>query len=230
MALKKFLNKENLHHAYLIEGDYQEIILELNSFLKEKEIEKNNLDLNYFNFITLKIDDAFYLKSILNQKKISSQKRIIIIHTHNFLLEAQNTLLKIFEEPNLDTHLFLIMPNASILLKTLFSRFYFINNLNKIKKDTFEIQKFISLSLKEKLILIKDLIKDKEENPKATAFLFLNSLESYLNQNLNKINNIYALEHIIKVREYLYESGSSLKNLMESVAIVLTNLELKKDN
>lgn len=232
----KHITENNLHHAYLIEGKIDFILPELLLFLEKINIKtKNNSDFISLSFDVLKIQDAQYIKSLTNEKKNTAHKRVFLITVNNFLLEAQNTLLKIFEEPKLDNHFFIISPDTNSLLKTLISRFYLIKTEQK-KFINLEIaEKFIKKDLKERLLFIKELLlenKETEDNvlqisSREKAIGFLDSLELALKQNLlflKEKKNISKFEHILKVREFLKQPGSSIKMLMESIAIVVPKL------
>src|SRR3989344_4999324 len=93
------LSKNSLHHAYLIEGDREKIVPEILEFLKSLGIEKGNPDFFHIELDSFKIDDARNLKSYATEKGFSMDKKVFLISANSFLLEAQNSLLKLFEEP-----------------------------------------------------------------------------------------------------------------------------------
>src|SRR3989344_1610534 len=100
------LNKDNLHHAYLIEGDKDKILPELLEFIEKLGVKQGSADFSQIELDTFKVEDARNLKSYAMEKGFSAQKKIFIISANSFLLEAQNTLLKVFEEPIENTHFF----------------------------------------------------------------------------------------------------------------------------
>lgn len=235
MNLLKHLDKNNLHHAYLIEGEKEKTTSEILSFLAEMGIVlKNNPDFYHFSIDIFKIDDAKNLKSLTTEKSFNLGKKIFLISTNNFLLEAQNTLLKIFEEPANDVHFFIIVPNANIFLKTLFSRFYFIKTKNEQNDDT-EIENFLSMSLSDRINFCKEFLKEnKEENEdnifqesvKSRSLKFLNSLEAVLHQKYKlDSSSEYIFNHFMKVREFLKQPGSASKTLLESISLIVPILK-----
>jgi hypothetical protein len=229
------LDKNNMHHAYLIEGEYKEIFPEILEFMKEIKIETvGNPDFSITFFDSFKIEDARNLKLNSSEKGFSLKKKIYIISANNFLLEAQNTLLKMFEEPIEDTHFFIIIPNADILLKTLISRFYLIRTKNNPENSLRESEMFMSMSIKDRILFIKNLLADEKNTneeefsintntSRAKAIKFLNELEISLYNKYSKEDkkNVCLFEQIFKVREFLSQPGSSSKTLMESVALLL---------
>ena len=235
------LDKNNLHHAYLIEGAREEVIPEILNFLNEINIETTgNPDFSNISFDSFKIEDARNIKINSSEKGFSGNvtkglaKKIYVISANSFLLEAQNTLLKMFEEPIENTHFFLIVPDVSVLLKTLVSRFYLIKFESNIENELKKAEKFISMSIKERLDFIKDLLVNEEEEnvinlntAKSKSLKFLNALEVSLHKRFisNKDPSIKKsfdfFNQIFKAREFIIQPGSSLKSLMESIALTI---------
>jgi len=231
------LDKNNLHHAYLIEGAREEIVPELLKFVESLGVKTSaNPDFCHISVDSFKIEDARNLKSVEYEKGFSTGKKIFLISANNFLLEAQNTLLKIFEEPIENTHFFLIVPDKNTLLKTLVSRFYLIETKTSLEKELKEAEKFIKMPLKNRIDFLKESLAESEEeeiividSTRSKALKFLNALESVLVSKMpfdkKMSRGIFDTQacfaHIFKVREYLNQPGSSAKSLMESVALIL---------
>lgn len=240
MGIKMHLSK-NLHHAYLLEGERDKLALEVLAFLKTIDFKTSgNPDFAHIVLDTLRAEDARSLKSMMTEKSLTGEKRIFLISVNSFLLDAQNTLLKMFEEPVPHTHIFLIVPDASSLLKTFFSRFYFISALEEAGEEL-ETKKFLNMPKTERLEFIKEFLVEEDwedengeeitptDSVRAKASRFLNSLESRLYDSLVKDKNMVDIfEHFFKVRQFLRQPGSSVKNLMESVAFILPVLPQKK--
>lgn len=242
MSILKHLDKNNLHHAYLIEGLCGTAVLEIQEFLKSLDIKViGNPDFIHIQLDSLKIEDARNLKSYATQKSFSGAKRIFIVSTNNFLLEAQNSLLKMFEEPIEDTLFFIIIPDINVLLKTFVSRFYLIKEKNLIEVG--DAEKFILMPFKDRIDFIKELLtkedgEDEEGNEvvvldsvRSKALKFLNTLEFVLHGKIiKKISrtalgiDVSVFQHFFKVREFLRMPGSSTKILMESVALIIPNM------
>jgi DNA polymerase III subunit delta' len=230
-------DKNNLHHAYLIEGKKEEIIPDVLEFLKSIGIAtKGNPDFNQIVLDSFKIEDARNLKAQSTEKAISPDKRVFIISINNFLIEAQNALLKMFEEPTPNTIFFLIIPDRAIILPTLLSRFYLIKSKSNLESDLKEAESFLTMSLAGRINFVKEMIaqSDDTEEDSETIFKnpvrpktikFLNALETVLHQKLMSktvfdTSTDYFYQ-IFKAREYLSQPGSSAKSLMESVALLI---------
>lgn len=252
LNISKHLDKDNLHHAYLIEGERQEVMPEILAFMKNLGINTTgNPDFCQISVDSFKIEDARSLKSYGIEKGFSSAKKIFIICANSLLLEAQNSLLKMFEEPIDNTHFFVVTSDANSLLKTLVSRFYLIRTKTDEGAELKEAEKFIDMPLKNRIDFIKELLAEAEEkdeegneivaldSTRSKALKFLNALELVLHNNyfgnssgllrsstgtLPVQNFQYNyFEHFFKVREFLRMPGSSTKSLMESVALIIPN-------
>ncbi len=237
--LSKHLNKNNLHHAYLIEGAREEIVPEIFSFCENLNIKTSgNPDFCHITIDNFKIDEAFDLRSMSGNRSFSPAKKIFVISVNSFSLDAQNVLLKMFEEPIENTHFFLVVPDTNSLLKTLVSRFYVISARQGLAEEAKSAEKFINMPLQKRIDFIKELLVEPEEedserneivvldSTRSKALKFLNALESTLHKKLISKGTFDTgfFEHIFKVREFLRMPGSSTKTLMESVALIVPNL------
>jgi len=236
--LIEHFDKNNLHHAYLIEGMYSEIVPEILKFIEILGIGiVGNPDFYHISIDSFKMEDACNLKSLSLEKGFSSNKKIFLISANNFLLEAQNTLLKMFEEPIENTHFFIITPDINILNKTLISRFYLIRTKVNLEKELIEANKFIIMHLRDRIDFIKELIADNDDefdddtetvissSARSKSLKFLNALELVLHQKfiLKPNISINFFNQIFKVRKFLSQPGSSIKTLMESLALAIPN-------
>ena len=211
------------HHAYFIHA-FKDSVHHLKEYLKEKFNihHAQNPDFYHEKFEVLGIDESRKIKeSHLSKSFTEGSKRIFVIEADGMTQEAQNSFLKIFEEPNKDSHFFLVMPSIETLLPTLRSRLHVVN-----KKDTNpsfkEIEKFLKLSKKEKVDFVDELAKriSDEEATKSDAQEFLAGLEIALYAN-GVEKNKKALQAILKARDYINDRSSSVKQLLEYVALSL---------
>jgi DNA polymerase III delta prime subunit len=189
-----------------------------------------NPDLVHIHLDTFRRDDALELRSFGSQKSFSAGKKIFIVSTNSFLAEAQNTLLKMFEEPRENMHFFLVMPDINSLLKTVISRFFVIRLEKQKKEESADALKFLKMSPRDRVEFMKELLAEPEDDEEAgasdsvrsKALNFLNSLESALHNKIADKNfPVACFEHILKVRKYLRMPGSSAKTMMESVALII---------
>lgn len=220
-------NLQNLHHAYLIEGDRQENLPLLLGALKNINIKiENNPDFHFLTFDSFKIDDARAIKQRESEKSFVEGKKIFIISAGGFLSEAQNALLKSLEEPKEDTHFFILVDRVNVMIPTLVSRCLVVKNNNQENKYSKKAEVFIKMNLKDRIDFIKSFLAEKKEqeegdNVKNEVLNFLNALEQTLYKNKSKLNP-RIFEHLMNIRGALYQPGSSAKMLFESVAIELS--------
>ncbi len=230
------LDKKNPHHAYLIEGRREEVTPNIILFAESLGVKTaGNADLSVMHIDSFKVEDARALKILASERGYES-KRIFIVSTNSFLLEAQNTLLKIFEEPIENTIFFLIVPDVNALLPTLISRFYLIKAKGESAEGLKDAEKFITLPLVRRIDFLKELLAEPEEDDEAEiasqdsarskALQFLNQVEYVLHRETrSKLPfDPTPFEQMFKARKFLRMPGSSAKMLLESVALNIPNL------
>ncbi|MCE9585213.1 hypothetical protein K8Q94_01145 [Candidatus Nomurabacteria bacterium] len=235
MNIFENIDKNNLHHAYLIEGSREETMQIVLDFVESIEVKtSNNPDFTSISVDTFKVKDALVLRDMGGQKSFTTGKKIFVVYANSFIIEAQNLLLKMFEEPIENTHFFIIVPSTDSLLKTLISRFYLIRSDLNLKNEIKEAEKFIAMPMTARINFLKEMLvsPDKEDDEeeseevvsldstRAKALKFLNALEVVISSSL-KDSSASSFEHIFKVREFLRQPGSSAKMMMESVALIL---------
>ena len=72
---------------------------------------------------------AYYARDLKNrasESALGNTGKFFIIDTKAIVHEAQDALLKLFEEPTVGTHFFFILPNSEILKDTFRSRFQIV--------------------------------------------------------------------------------------------------------
>lgn len=208
----------NLHHAYLLLGDTDLIFNNLTRFLKE-DVGINiigNPDFWHGKFDNFTIEDARSISENSERKDFMGNKKVFIIQTDFISQEAQNSLLKVFEEPTEGTHFFIISPQ-DMLLPTLRSRMQVVYHGDLVQSGATSILK---MNIKERLAKVKEItdgISD-EENTKQDAISFLNSIEKELYLNGVEKNN-QGLKICEEARASLYDRGAPIKMIMENLLL-----------
>ncbi|MEK7086397.1 MAG: hypothetical protein AAB951_01255 [Patescibacteria group bacterium] len=113
-----------MHHAFVIEAEVEEGITFAQAWV-EKELGMkiaSNPDVVVMRYGLLTVDDARRVSELAAGKAFAGDTKAVIISASRAYHEAQNALLKVFEEPPAGTYLFLIMPSLGGLLPTLRSR------------------------------------------------------------------------------------------------------------
>lgn len=213
------------HHAYLLVGR-EETKDRLLSVLEQKHRVnlRGNPDLIVKDYDNLTIDDSRELKSLAEIKPVSRDgRRIFVVSVRGFTVEAQNALLKVFEEPGESVCFFLIVPSASLFLPTVRSRLRVIDQVRAPETDQVEIKKFLGLSLADRLGFVKDLLDDisKEKKTKQDALDFLDGLQSSIYASRGVRSGSKVFRSIETARKYLNDRSPSLKMLLEYVVLSL---------
>lgn len=213
-----------LHHAYFLAGDSEKVIPDLLSFLEEFVGVKisGNPDFWHRQFDTFTIDDARALADSQEEKDFGSGRKIFIIQTNLITEQAQNALLKVFEEPTSGTHFFLLMPQDT-LLPTLRSRFQILNMARvPLAKDS--ALSVLKMKMADRMNLAKEIsdsIKD-EKKTKQDAIQLVNQIESELYGNFNgELNSAEGLKMCQKTREVLSDNGAPVKMILENLMLNL---------
>ncbi len=215
--IDSYSKSNNLHHAYFLVGDAEDLFLKLRSFLEEQVGFKisGNPDFWHGKFQNFNIENSRDITARQERKDFSLGKKIFIIQTDFITEEAQNSLLKVFEEPTVGTHFFIISPQ-DVLLPTFRSRIQVVynNKLNKSKTN------FLDMKMKDRLSLVKEItdgISD-EEKTKQDAITLLNQIEQELyEKGILKTNK--SLEACSLARESLYDRGAPIKMILENLLI-----------
>lgn len=221
----------NLHHAYGILGNRNS---KLPLFLAKKlKISiAGNPDFFHERFETLTIDDSRRIKEFAVSRKFAADSpRIFLLEFFNATREAENALLKLLEEPEPGNHFFLVIPSVDVLLPTLRSRLLLLDIKDILSdggdesiKNNKDIEDFLNGSLKEKIAFVDALSSDISDGKKAKhdGFDFLNNLESFLhekNPEKSLVENNKTFNAIALARTYMNDRSSSLKMLLEYVAL-----------
>jgi len=218
---------QELSHAYLIEGGYERTRTSLFGFF-EKGLGMDihgNPDIFEHAFETFGIDDSRALKEMQSKRGIGKNGRFFVIYAESFTGEAQNALLKTFEEPAEDVHFFIVVPNADVLLPTLQSRFLRISAEEGAAKDeTSDARKlaleFASSKPHERLNIVKPMVEEKD---KKAAMSFLSELEYVFSKDASGTSDKASkdfLKEVIKYKGYLHARGSSVKMVLEALALL----------
>jgi len=224
-----------LHHSYCFNAGLDEVKENLFDFL-EKDLKfrtRGNPDFWFAEFDTLNVEGSRMIKETHFQKPTIGDLRVSVIYANFITEQAQNAMLKMFEEPSGGTCFFLISPSAGNLLATLKSRMVFLDvndkekSPNRADKNSLNAKEFLSATPANRLKKIKNLLDDisDEKESKIQVVNFLNQLETevYKRTNMGKASKheLFLLEEIEKCRSYASDFSPSLKILLEHLALVI---------
>jgi DNA polymerase III delta prime subunit len=213
-----YKNSEHLHHAYFfVEHKVGEFVDKLKNFLEEMVGIKtsSNPDFWHGEYETLTIDDARMITESSSRRDFANGRKVFIIQANFITEEAQNALLKVFEEPTPGTHFFIISPQ-DMLLPTLRSRVMVIAGTT----EETENESILDLKMNERLAKVKEITEaiSDEESTKQDAIIFLNRIEKELHtKGIEK--SAKALEICELARTSLYDRGAPVKIILENVML-----------
>jgi DNA polymerase III subunit delta' len=210
--------KDNLHHAYICVGDREQVLESVLSFVEEDLGIHilGNPDVRVEKFENFGIDDARRINSAQLKRAVTGGKMIFITSLVGATVEAQNSLLKMFEEPTENTYFFIISETAEIFLPTLLSRVQIeeIKSVNNLDTDRF-VKKFLLSTKAKRIDMLKEIIEEKD---KGEALRMLNALEREL-YSTRGAKESDSYEVINLCRRYISGRGASVKILMEYLAL-----------
>src|SRR3989344_1212515 len=163
---------DSLHHANLLVGRRELAESYVTSLLQKLGIKiSNNPDYFPFKNETFGIEEARGLTLLAGRKALGKEKIFLII-PGRITLEAQNALLKTFEEPFPNTYFFLGVREEALVIPTLRSRMRVI--ILDSLSETEEAKEFIKLPLSKRILFAKKFSDDGKN-----LTVFLDSLLSF---------------------------------------------------
>lgn len=213
-----FEHSKHLHHAYFVIGHkVEEVVSKLKHFLENTVGIKTsgNPDFTHRKFGTMTVEHASEIRDSESRRNIAGDKKVFIIEAETITLEAQNSLLKVFEEPNPGTHFFIVSPQDT-LIPTLRGRMQVFFHVTEEDKN----KSILKLDLKSRIAMVKDItdgIKD-EEGTKQDAVDFLNQIERELYEG-GVEKNAEKLKICQSTRDALYDRGAPVKIILENLVI-----------
>ncbi len=246
MSIKKALSPNvNFllsHHAYLLVGDrgyWREILQsELKDFLKLENLNSSP-DIWQQSFESFGIKEAHSLIEREARHGFGQAGRFFILTILSITPEAQNALLKTFEEPAPDAHFFIITRTAEMFLPTLRSRLVIVDSKvgqnevgSRVTRSNFvdaehllSADKFLKLDFPDRLEFIqKEFLKSKDKS-KSEIIDFVIELEKTLRSKINMRqitkDEQLALHELAKCQRYLQNPRSSNRLILEHLSLIL---------
>lgn len=145
-----------MHHAQLILGGTDSYLVSI-----PEEDRMPGSDVQVFQYETFGILESRQLQQTAYLSPVEREHRAFIVRFESITLEAQNALLKLFEEPPEAARFYISAPRKDLFIPTLLSRFY----IHDEEKDTglgADTQLFIEGSYKERLDSIAKKMKEKD--------------------------------------------------------------------
>ena len=206
----------NLHHANLLVGAPEQAESYLHSLCDRWGIRlPNNPDFFAFKMETFGIEEARELRLLSTRKAVSGQAlgKIFFIAPMRLTLEAQNTLLKTFEDPFPRTYFFLATRVESLIVPTLRSRMQTIRVSQDLTLGSRDAETFLSLSIKDRLLFARSFALEEK-----SLSVFLDSLLFLLRKQGGKGE---LLKNVYNVRRLVGDSLVTPRLVIEHLSLVL---------
>lgn len=209
------------HHAILLVANDRTQIAEslFNELLKQSPVHR------FFNQTVLDIEVA---RSIITWAQTSyNEKKVAVISFHTAGHEAQNALLKIFEEPRFGVKFILVTSNEEQIIPTVLSRLHHTRVLHG-DLNTDDAILFLKTKPRERMklesivsILSKVDEEDRKDREGVRAFIL--SLAYAL--SMNKGYSVYV-ESTLETASFASLPSTSGKSLLEYLSLLLPQISV----
>jgi hypothetical protein len=197
-----------MHHANLLIGSKEWALAQI-----PEGDATVGLDVSHRIFDRMSIADVRVLSYDASLTPIERPYRTFIIVAANILHEAQNALLKLFEEPNETTVFYLILQEEHLLLPTLRSRLHLLGT-EELKRKESIFRSFLDTSYANRLSMIAEKLK-ADDTEWVTELM--RGFEVYAHEAKDSA----LMSDVIMTLSYINAPGSSKKMLLEHLALSL---------
>ncbi len=232
MKRQHFAHAQHLrHHAFVIEAEDEEGIGVAQQWA-ERELGMKaigNPDIVVLRYGLFSVEDARRVADTVAGAPFAGEHKVVIIAARRVYHEAQNALLKLFEEPPPRTYLFLILPSLGSLLPTLRSRVQVLNT--HVGRTTSYIpegaaEEFMKASKEKRSALIKKLTSGKDEEERREnreeAIAIMNGIEAVAHEKLKRGGETATLlSDIATLRGHLYDRSAPVRMILEHLSFVI---------
>ncbi len=221
------------HHAFVIEAEAEEGVAAAQAWVK-KELgmkAQGNPDVIVMRYGLLSVEDARRISELAAGVAFAGDTKAVIISANRAYHEAQNALLKLFEEPPAGTYLFLTMPTLGGLLPTLRSRVQVLetNGGHHTSAIPETAEAFMKASKEKRSALIKKLTSGKDEDERREnreeALAIVNGIEAAAYaagwESLTLPKRAELLRDIQELRGHLYDRSAPVRMILEHLSLVL---------
>jgi DNA polymerase III delta prime subunit len=220
------------HHAFVIEAEAGQGIETAHAWiLRELQMKpKGNPDVVVLQYELFSVSDARRVSELAAGAPFAGESKVLVITASRAYHEAQNALLKIFEEPPAGTYLFLVLPTLGGLLPTLRSRVSILSASarNSSTAETADAKAFIQSSKEKRSAIIKKLTSGKDEEQRRAnreeAIALLAGIEAiaYAARKRGENKSVTALLFdIATLRAHLHDRSAPVRMILEHISLVL---------
>jgi DNA polymerase III delta prime subunit len=195
-----------MHHAQLFVGGEDWARTMLPEFFGA-----NHVDVHHLQYDRMLIDDARALLHHANLRPQVLTKKTFVLRCTTILPEAQNALLKLFEEPLHDTEFILILPNLDALLTTLRSRLHLVAVEQK-NIDTAPFESFCKEQYTDRLTIIQKKLDAEDVR-------WVQEIVQGALTHARATRNTELMTLMLYIESNIMYTGSSKKMLLEHLAL-----------
>jgi hypothetical protein len=202
----------NLHHAYLVIGNESDTRHFVSTLFNNLGIQPTgNPDVFIWGEDKFGIDESRLLKE-RSESKAFGEKKFFIITSTQITIEAQNALLKVFEEPTPNTH-FLILAQRNNLIPTLLSRLNVVNLFSRVEQSK-QVEEFLGGNASKRLALFKIYLADE-------TFNLPDFLDELIMAIKNKKGVIRDIKDVYELSLYANDPAVNSRMIIEHLALTL---------
>jgi DNA polymerase III delta prime subunit len=222
------------HHAYAIGAPLEAGIAAALAWI-ERELGmagRTHPDIAILEYGLFSVDEARRVGEIAMRAPVEGESRAVIIAVSRAYRDAQNVLLKLFEEPPPGTYLFLVLPTLGNLLPTLRSRVQVLpherpdgGGTNPRIPET--ARAFLAATREGRSAIVKRLTAGRDEDERRAyrdeALAIIDGIEvaAYEKRGAGLARaHIELLEELQAFRGYLHDPSAPVKMILEHLAIV----------
>lgn len=186
-----------------------------------------NPDVVVLRYGLFSVEDARKIAEVAAGAPFAGEHKVVIIAAARAFHEAQNALLKVFEEPPAGTFLFLILPTLGGLLPTLRSRVQVLETGRAAQPEIPEIaEQFLASTKDKRKTLITKLASGKDEDERREhrqeAIALINGIEAIAYRALKKGDEVAELlSDIAVLRGYLHDRSAPVRMILEHLSLVI---------
>lgn len=208
------------HHAYLIESKSKDNL----TLLREQVLEYFGMEqLTHPDVVEVDVpqfllEHASSVKEADLKMPLVAKQKIIFIFFESITREAQNALLKVFEEPSATSKFFIVASNTHVLLQTLLSRLQRVEISFNAPQKKLNAGTFLKKTLGERLEEVSNIIKKVQDDElrKDDIVTFVSDIE----HEYKKAKQYKQAISCLKQKEFILDKSSSLKLVLERVALL----------
>jgi len=195
-----------MHHANLLIGTKEWTFEEVPC-----DCTKETPDICIRVYERMSIKDVRDLIHESSLKPVTDDVRIFVLYIDKILHEAQNALLKLFEEPNETTVFYVGVADEGMLLPTLRSRFMLFGR-EQVQNDEEVLKSFLKLACNDRLLMIAEKVKEGDET-------WIQGMVRGLSQYAHQKKEQQLTKDVLMLEKYIKTNGASKKMLLEHVAL-----------